>query len=380
MLGLFQQFQNEYRSVIESAKQRWTQIRPRLREAEITSANAELPPEQRDAASTQASQIREELSRPLNELRSHLESYFQNHITNGRNHLTRHEPVFQFVKELADGNPEEAVYALDQFLLEEQNNGERRRVEHAGRMIAALYSKNLNRTIGPDQRAFETAIVSWAKELATFKQRYEEQEAELQAISEKHAAADTSWNQRAEEMAVQFQEWRKEKADDLANLRDTYETHMQLKGPLIYWREKRREHAKGKFCMGLCAGVAGALGAGVLVWSAFLVLPETHPADSIPWRNLGLFVLISTFVLWLVRLFVKLMLSHIHLHADAREREVMISTFMALMRKQESREGIKQADIALVLAPIFKPSTTGVISDDGGPATLGDFIGKLGGK
>ncbi len=37
-------------------------------------------------------------------------------------------------------------------------------------------------------------------------------------------------------------------------------------------------------------------------------------------------------------------------------------------------------NLALVLAPIFKPSTTGVIQDDGGPATLTDFIGRLSGK
>ena len=58
----------------------------------------------------------------------------------------------------------------------------------------------------------------------------------------------------------------------------------------------------------------------------------------------------------------------------------MISTFMALMRRQEGREGVQKMDLALVLAPIFKPSTTGVIKDDGGPTTLTDFISRLAGK
>lgn len=285
MVSQFQQFTNECTSVIESARQQWTQIRPRLKKAEKASADAELPKEQRDAAAKQVHQLLAELANPLTNLRSQITSCFQREIINARTHLTRHEPIAQFVAELADGNPEEAVYALDQFLLEEQKKGERRRVEHAGRMIAALYSKDLNRKIRPDRRAFETAIVSWAKELAGFKQRYEEQEAEFKAISEKHDAAATAWNQRAGEMAEQFNQWREEKSDDLANLRATYETHMQLKGPLLYWRGKRREHAKGKFWMGLCAGVFGLLGAGGLVVSAFLILPETHRADSIPWRT-----------------------------------------------------------------------------------------------
>jgi hypothetical protein len=58
----------------------------------------------------------------------------------------------------------------------------------------------------------------------------------------------------------------------------------------------------------------------------------------------------------------------------------MISTFMALIRRPESAQNLKREDIAIVLAPIFKPSTTGVIKDDGGPTSLGDFIGKLSGK
>ena len=69
----------------------------------------------------------------------------------------------------------------------------------------------------------------------------------------------------------------------------------------------------------------------------------------------------------------KLLLSHIHLYADAREREVMISTYMALLR----RDGLSREDFAMVLAPIFKPSTTGVIKDDGGPSSLGDFLNHL---
>ena len=109
-------------------------------------------------------------------------------------------------------------------------------------------------------------------------------------------------------------------------------------------------------------------------------MPEFHPSNEIPWRQLGLFLLLSTFVLWGVRLCVKLLLSNIHLEADAREREVMIQTFMAMMRHKESREGVTKEDIAVVLAPIFSPSTSGVIKDDGGPASLTDFITRMSGK
>lgn len=379
-ISRFQQFCPNCRSQIDQASNRWDQVTPRIKDNRRNAANEEQPKHQREAAERQIAQDVLEQLQTLKHLRQQLEAMVREQILNARSHLSRHEPSAQFIRQLAEHRPDEALYALDQILLEEQNSGERRKVEHAGRTMAALFIKNLNRKVQPDRKAFETAIVSWSKELTDFKTNYEAQNAEFDEINQRMKSAEEAWKDQAEVLVAEFTDMRTASADDLKSLKDTYETHMQLKGPLVYWREKRREHAKGKKVMGWVASISGVIGAGVLIAAAQQLLPASQQADVIPWRSIALFLLISTFVLWLVRLFVKLMLSHIHLYADAREREVMISTFMALIRRQESREGIKQSDLALVLAPIFRPSTTGVISDDGGPAMLTDYIGKLSGK
>jgi hypothetical protein len=379
-LPRFQNFCRHCRTLIDQASNRWNQVAPRLRDNRRNAANEEQPPHQREAARRQIEADQQEQEKTLHDLRQQLDGTVREQILSTRNHLSRLEPSAQFIRQLADQRPDEALYALDQILLEEQHSGERRKVEHSGRTLAALFIKNLNRKVQPDKKAFENAVVTWSKELANFKSDYEAQGAEFAAIRQRMEAAEAAWKDRTDALAVEFADWRTASADDLQGLKDTYETHMQLKGPLVYWREKRREHAKGKKVMGWVASISGVIGAGVLIAAAQQLLPASQQADVVPWRSIALFLLISTFVLWLVRLFVKLMLSHIHLYADAREREVMISTFMALVRRQESREGIKQSDLALVLAPIFRPSTTGVISDDGGPAMLTDYIGKLSGK
>jgi hypothetical protein len=129
-------------------------------------------------------------------------------------------------------------------------------------MMASLWAKNLNRKVRSDRKAFETAIVSWSKELADFKARYEEQEREFQSISERHEEDEAAWQERAVEMAEEFAEWRKQSDDDLASLKDTYETHMQLKGPLLYWRGKRREgcHHRTGGRLANSSGLAGGTG------------------------------------------------------------------------------------------------------------------------
>lgn len=380
LVSQFQQYHQHCHSQLNQVHQQWSQIQSQIFQLRQQLSTEGISEDQKASFNAHIEQHEGQLKHHLDQLKSHISSFLRNEILRSRNHLSRFEPSSNFLRDLAEEHPVEAFYALDQFIQEAKRSDSQRSAEHAGRMMASLFVKNLNRKIRPDNRAFEKAIVSWGKELADFKSRYEAQEAKFAEISERHENAATAWNERADQIAANFDEMRQNRESDLKNLTTTYETHMQLKGPLLYWRNKRKEHGKGKFCMGVAAAVSGIIGAGVLVWATHLILPASQSADQIPWRSIGLFVLISTFVLWLVRLFVKLMLSHIHLYADAREREVMISTFMALVRRQESREGIAKMDLALVLAPIFKPSTTGVIQDDGGPTTLTDFIGRLSGK
>lgn len=154
---------------------------------------------------------------------------------------------------------------------------------------------------------------------------------------------------------------------------------MQLHGPKKYWEQKRKEHDQMTKKFRLWTLIAAVISLPLLFGVAWVLLPANHPAGTIPWREIGFFLLVSTFLLWALRLLVKLLLSHIHLYADAREREVMISTFMALVSRPESQTSLTKEAIALVLAPLFRPSTTGVIKDEGGPVTLTDFISRIAG-
>lgn len=380
VLNQFWQPLNDCRGHLVNAEQRWQQVRTKLRRLEATKADPDKTQDERDSASRGIDGQTSELLKVQDGLCESLASTLGSAIRASKHYLPSEAPAAQFIKELAATHPDEAIYAFDQILLEDRGSSQQRQVEHAGRMMAALFRKDLNRKVRPDQQAFKKAVETWSRELAEFKARYEAQEAKFQEISDRHQAADDAWASRSEQMAEAFSGMRTEKEADLNALKSTFETHMQLKGPLIYWRGKRREHTIGKKRMAWASGISGVLGAAAIAGAAYLFLPKETASETIPWRNIGLFLFISTFVLWLVRLFVKLMLSHIHLAADAREREVMISTFMALMRRQEGREGVEKMDLALVLAPIFKPSTTGVIKDDGGPTTLTDFISRLAGK
>lgn len=369
----FWRFDSNVQNELNRQSQKWnqlaserTQLRSRL--AEPSTSDAE-----KQAAIVRSDAIENEFSAILDQLRNTLHSHIHSDVYQRRLHLLQGEPEAQFISEIAASDPESATYALGYLLgRDQQQNG-----EFKGRMLAALFAENLNRKVRPDQAAFKKAITTWSRELDDFKGRFEAQESEFGEISEKHLASEEAWRKRHDALAEDFGAMRQTAEAELKTLKDTYDSFMQLEAPREYWSKKREEHAKGKKVMGWCSAIATILGAAVLSVAAWFLLPENHPASTIPWRQIGFFFLASTFVLWLVRLLVRLMLSHIHLHADAREREVMISTFLALIHRQESREGLKKEDIALVLAPIFRPSTTGVIKDDGGPQSFGDLLAAL---
>lgn len=320
----------------------------------------------------------EQLDTQLTPIKNEISNVLKREIVENRNHLTRFEPESKFITELAEKDEAEAVYALDQFLLMAKDSAERRSNEANGRLMAALFAKNLNRKLRPDNTAFKTATETWGRELKDYKQDYDELQIEFGQTKQSIETTESEWQKRTQEMAKQFTSQLEESQNDLNNLKETYDAHMRLRAPVEYWRGKKEEHTKKVKTLQKWSIGSAVLVFIVLMTSAF-ILPELALKTEIPWRSIGFFIVISTFALWVVRLFVKLLLSNIHLEADADERVVMASTFMALIRHKEGEEGLAKEDIALVLAPLFRPSTTGVIKDEGGPSAL-DILTKITGK
>ena len=87
-----------------------------------------------------------------------------------------------------------------------------------------------------------------------------------------------------------------------------------------------------------------------------------------------------TCLLWYVRMQMKLFLSERHLALDARERTAFAQTYIGfLAEKDSSDEAAGQR--AAVYAALFRPSTDGIVKDEGGldssiAAALSKFLTK----
>jgi hypothetical protein len=95
--------------------------------------------------------------------------------------------------------------------------------------------------------------------------------------------------------------------------------------------------------------------------------------ENIQLWKYGFLILLTTMVIWLIRILIKITLSNYHLSVDAKERVVMIRTYLSLLKEGESFE---KEDKKVMLDNIFRPTNFGIISDETS-VTLTDVISSL---
>lgn len=91
----------------------------------------------------------------------------------------------------------------------------------------------------------------------------------------------------------------------------------------------------------------------------------------------GSVLTLLTLALWFTRLQMKEYLSERHLSLDAKERQAFVQAYLGLLAEGDASEEAKEQR-ALVYAALFRPSTDGIIKEDGGiDPSLSAAISKL---
>ena len=71
------------------------------------------------------------------------------------------------------------------------------------------------------------------------------------------------------------------------------------------------------------------------------------------------------------------MLSQLHLYNDAREREAIVLTYLALHQGKDGKSYVSDGDLSFVLAAIFRSATSGIVKEDTGPNTPLDQVATI---
>lgn len=162
---------------------------------------------------------------------------------------------------------------------------------------------------------------------------------------------------------------------EMVALRRSFREEMTLRGPVEYWQTKASTHAtKAKELMrwtwGSMSGLTVVMGL-LAVWVFGTLNNEGRP-DT--WK-MTILILVAVMGIWAVRLVVRMFLSHTHLATDAEERVTMVKTYLSLL---EADKMPSDDDRKLVLTPLFRPATDGLIKDEGLPHPMLEMLTRTG--
>ncbi len=288
--------------------------------------------------------------------------------------------------------------------------------EEASILVAHLLSRDLN---GAPLAKVVSAMMRWEFYVRGIKDRFKTENASLKKLvgtlqasitkyeklgREKSDAFDelnvrisdesADYKQRFEEaQQLRDQEWKSEidaARAELQRLNETYDQYMTVAAPVDYWEEKRKKHsrwAKGTFVAVISTILLIGWFLSNKLEKVFNVSVSVNPqADMTPlglliqssslW-HIGTFILLTTLSLWVVRIIVRIFLSHTHLENDAAERVTMAKTYLALIRDGALNN---KENIGTVLAALFRPTGDGIVKDEGLPPSAMEWLTKLSGK
>lgn len=180
-----------------------------------------------------------------------------------------------------------------------------------------------------------------------------------------------STNTLIAEFTKKFESFRDKGSIELEDLKKTYDQFMSLKAPVDYWKQKRKYHQIAIRWFSAFSILIGLAGGAAIIFGTFELLGSEN--STVPYWKITVLVISGTLFFWLERLLVKLLLSNIHLEADAHERETMSMTYLSLLR---DGSGIDEDDKKLILTTLFRPGTPGLIKDDGIPPGFWDLVTK----
>ncbi len=157
----------------------------------------------------------------------------------------------------------------------------------------------------------------------------------------------------------------------MESLRKTFREEIALRAPADYWDDKRKKHDRlSKLTGGI--SFAGILIAGVgLSWLVHDLLRSTVPGVAPEAWQAAMPVVVGLFTIWGVRLVVRMFLSHLHLETDAAERVVMARTYLSLL---EGDRLASKEDRQLILQALFRPTSDGLVKDEGIPPSMLEFL------
>lgn len=204
-----------------------------------------------------------------------------------------------------------------------------------------------------------------ASDVTEMSRRWNDTFSELSTSArDRSAGIEQEWKER---VATNDIEWKAALA--------AYDEKMALAAPTTYWasRAKAAQKSAGIYALAFSAIIA-CFAFSFFVWGMPHLAAVPANASVIV---AVLPILVPSFLgVWILRVLGRLLSESLSLEQDAREREVMVKTFLALMRDEVRGEAlVTNDDRLLILHSLFRPSSVSG-ADDSPPVHWFDILSK----
>lgn len=206
-----------------------------------------------------------------------------------------------------------------------------------------------------------------------------------EAIKKQNTDWESTFTTQKEEVAKRFNDEFDRHKSKMTESEEFYEKKLAVKNAVTYWSIKAKSHKRNSYIFGIASGLLMiSTFIGIVLLGKYIISLDLTDLNGIGRKILtesgalqlwvyGFFIVCMTLIIWFIRLIVKVFLSNLHLLSDARERQTMIQTYLALEREENT---LKETDRDLILPSIFRVSTNGLIKGDSTPNSPINVITK----
>ena len=296
-------------------------------------------------------------------------------------------PEAQFILELKDNkSPQIAGYAL--AFLNNKKISASNLASYEGAYWTMNYLQGSTTTsLDEQQKIYDAVALAWTdrfemqrdslgkknKKLITDTTELQEQSALLiKKVNAQVTMQKSEFENQSSDLAILFKKIHDEAGKKLTNFEASLRAKIVLEESIKYWEEKRIQHRKTMLYMAIAS-----VGLSVLTLAAFILITIFYLSTTIETvspRHISALLAISTFGVWLTRLSTKIFISNLHLETDAYERVTMVKTYFALLAEGKP---LNKDEHELILQTLFRPSSSGIVKDDGPTNILETLVKAL---
>lgn len=216
----------------------------------------------------------------------------------------------------------------------------------------------------PDLYMLIQELSNGDKVVETTEEIYSSSRAQLTAAQEDLRESDQEFRSLfsalKEEMGTfqgELATWKADQQAEIDRLEKRYRENLALEEPKRVWDAAAEEYAvKTRYW---AIGTAVIIGVSLMLSGGGVALVAWGKLPELPWLSPSFIVLaLITFLVYVIRVFIKVTLSNGHLAAAYRQKATMTYFYLALMEKEHA---VDDPERPLVLSALFSPVDTGLV-------------------